>query len=199
VPPPAFLPELRALADEAGALLVVDEIWTGMGRTGSILASEPVRPDVLCLGKALGGGVPISACVGTARAMEAWGGHGGSRIHTGTHFGSPPACAAALATIQAVRSLDLPAMARTKGDAWRRELEATCGDAAKVRGAGMMVGVELADAAKALAAVRALLARGFIVLTGGTAGNTLTLSPSLTIDPSLLSAFAEALGEVVRS
>jgi len=199
VPPPSFLSELRALADEAGALLVVDEIWTGMGRTGSILASEPVKPDVLCLGKALGGGVPISACVGTARAMEAWGGHGGSRIHTGTHFGSPPACAAALATIRAVRSLDLPAMARAKGDVWRRELEAACGDAAVVRGAGMMVGIELGDAAKALAVVRALLARGFIVLTGGMAGSALTLSPPVTIDPSLLSAFAESLGEVLRS
>lgn len=199
VPPPSFLPELRALADEAGALLVVDEIWTGMGRTGSLLASEPVKPDVLCLGKALGGGVPISACVGSARAMEAWGGHGGSRIHTGTHFGSPPACAAALATIRTVRSLDLPAMARAKGDAWRRELEAACGDAASVRGAGMMIGIELADAAKALAVVRALLARGFIVLTGGVAGNTLTLSPPVTIDPALLAAFAESLGDVVRS
>lgn len=198
VPPVSFLPALRSLADEANALLVADEIWTGMGRTGSMLASEAVRPDVLCLGKALGGGIPISACVGRAHVMEAWGGHGGTRIHTGTHFGSPPACAAALATIDAIRSGNLCEQAKAKGDAWRLSMQGACGDAAVVRGAGMMIGIELADAATALAAARALLARGFIVLTGGTKGNALTLSPPLTIEPSLLACFSEALGDVVH-
>ncbi|HVJ92603.1 MAG TPA: aminotransferase class III-fold pyridoxal phosphate-dependent enzyme, partial [Labilithrix sp.] len=63
-PPAGFLAGLRALADDAGALLIADEIWTGLGRTGAVLASAPVLADVICLGKALGGGVPISACVG---------------------------------------------------------------------------------------------------------------------------------------
>ena len=199
VPPVSFLPALRSLADEAGVLLVVDEIWTGMGRTGVMLASDPIVPDVLCLGKGLGGGLPISACVGRARVMEAWGGHGGTRIHTGTHFGSPPACAAALATLEAIRARDLPARARALGETWRAELRQACGDAAGVRGAGLMVGVTLSDAAEALAVARALLARGFIVLTGGSSGNALTLSPPLTIEPDLLSAFATTLGEVVRA
>jgi 4-aminobutyrate aminotransferase/(S)-3-amino-2-methylpropionate transaminase len=198
VPPPAFMPALRSLADEADALLIADEIWTGMGRTGSMLAIEGVTPDVLCLGKALGGGIPISACVGRARVMEAWGGHGGTRIHTGTHFGSPPACAAALATIDAIQSHRLAAQAKAKGDAWRRDLQTACGDAAVVRGAGLMVGVELSDAKAALATARTLLEQGFIVLTGGIRGDTLTLSPPLTIEPSLLACFAEVLGEVVR-
>jgi 4-aminobutyrate aminotransferase/(S)-3-amino-2-methylpropionate transaminase len=196
-PPASFLPALRALADEAGALLVVDEIWTGMGRTGSILASGPVVPDVLCLGKGLGGGAPISACVGSARVMEAWGGHGGTRIHTGTHFGSPPACAAALATLATLRVRDLPAAALAKGEAWRSEIGAACGGAVVVRGAGLMVGVTLESGAEALRVMRALLARGFIVLTGGVQGETLTLSPPLTIEPHLLSAFASALKDVV--
>jgi 4-aminobutyrate aminotransferase/(S)-3-amino-2-methylpropionate transaminase len=198
VPPPSFLPALRSLADEAGALLVADEIWTGMGRTGAMLASEPVVPDVLCLGKGLGGGLPISACVGRARVMGAWGGHGGTRIHTGTHFGSPPACAAALATIETIRSRDLASRARTVGDAWRAELRQACGDAVRVHGAGLMVGITLADAAEALSVARDLLVRGFIVLTGGARGSTLTLSPPLTIEASLLSAFAAALGDVIR-
>lgn len=199
VPPRGFLPALRALADERDVLLVVDEIWTGMGRSGQMLASAPVLPDVLCLGKGLGGGVPISACVGRARVMDAWGGHGGTRIHTGTHFGSPPACAAALATIATLRARDLPARARELGAVWERELRAACGDRAHVHGAGLMVGVTFASAAEALAAMRALLARGFVVLTGGRGGDVLTLSPPLTIDAALLSAFARALGEVSSS
>ncbi|MDF2694702.1 MAG: Acetylornithine aminotransferase [Labilithrix sp.] len=199
VPPVSFLPALRSLADETGALLVVDEIWTGMGRTGAMLAGEPVIPDVLCLGKGLGGGLPISACIGRARVMDAWGGHGGTRIHTGTHFGAPPSCAAVLATIEAIRSRDLTTRARELGDAWRAELGAACGDETRVRGAGMMVGVTLADGATALSVARDLLGRGFIVLTGGVEGNVLTLSPPLTIEKPLLDAFSAALAETLHA
>jgi 4-aminobutyrate aminotransferase/(S)-3-amino-2-methylpropionate transaminase len=173
---------------------VLDEIWTGMGRTGAMLASSGtgVVPDLLCLGKGLGGGVPISACVGRAEVMAAWGAHGGSAIHTGTHFGSPPACAAALATIDRVQALGLPARAVTIGDAWRGELA----DAGiRARGRGLMVGVVLDDAGTALRVARELLARGYIVLTGGATGNVLTLSPALTIDPALLTGFVLALRE----
>ena len=162
-----------------------------------MLAGRPVTPDVLCRGRGLGGGLPISACIGRKDVRDAWGGHGGTRIHTGTHFGSPPACAAALATIETLQSENLPAQAKAKGDAWRAELSAACGPHAVVRGAGMMVGVKLRDSAQSLAITRALLAEGFIVLTGGTSGNTLTLSPPLTIAPALLSAFATTLGQLL--
>ena len=192
VPPDDFLPGLRALADETGVLLVVDEIWTGLGRTGAMLAS-PVLPDVLCLGKGLGGGVPISACIGRAHVMQAWGGHGGTRIHTGTHFGSPPACAAAIATIRAVRDQELAARAGEVGAAFLAELRAA-GIAA--RGRGLMVGIDLGDGARALAIARRLLGEGYIVLTGGPAGGTLTLSPPLTIAPELLSAFTSVLAAI---
>jgi 4-aminobutyrate aminotransferase/(S)-3-amino-2-methylpropionate transaminase len=192
VPPREFLPELRALADEANALLIADEIWTGLGRSGSMLASAPVVPDVLCLGKGLGGGLPISACVGRASVMEAWGGHGGTRIHTGTHFGAPPACAAALATLEAIHTRDLATRARNIGDAWRAELS----NVTKVRGAGLMVGIDLESSERALAVARALLAHGYIVLTGGVRGDTLTLTPPLTIEPELLSGFTGALQDV---
>lgn len=199
VPPVAFLPALRSLADEAGALLVVDEIWTGMGRTGAMLASNAVVPDVLCLGKGLGGGLPISACVGSSRVMEAWGGHGGTRIHTGTHFGSPPACASALATIDALRTRGLVQAAREKGERWMQELRDACGSSVEVRGVGLMIGVGLGSAERALSVMRELLVRGFIVLTGGVRGDALTLSPPLTIAPALLSNFADVLGYVVRT
>jgi 4-aminobutyrate aminotransferase/(S)-3-amino-2-methylpropionate transaminase len=194
VPPVSFLPALRSLADDAGALLVLDEVWTGLGRSGALLACEHsgVVPDLVCLGKGLGGGTPISACIGRARVMEAWGAHGGSTIHTGTHFGSPPACAAALATLAAVRG-GLAARAAEVGARWLVELAAV----APVRGRGLMVGVQLHDAAHALAVARALLGRGWIVLTGGTRGDVLTLSPALTIAPELLSAFGRELSAVI--
>lgn len=200
VPPSAFLPALRSLADDAGALLVLDEVWTGMGRSGAMLACEDagVVPDVLCLGKGLGGGVAISACVGRARVMDAWGAHGGSTIHTGTHFGAPPGCAAALATIAAVRG-GLAERAARVGDDLVRELVAAAPASRpwRVRGRGLMIGVEVEDAAEALAAARSVLERGFVVLTGGTRGNALTLSPPLTVAPELLSAFVPALAAAV--
>ncbi|MGH7436167.1 MAG: aminotransferase class III-fold pyridoxal phosphate-dependent enzyme, partial [Polyangiaceae bacterium] len=110
VPPAGFLGGLRAACDRAEALLVCDEIWTGLGRSGAWLASLAggVTPDIVCLGKGLGGGLPVSACVGAARVMSAWGAHGGSTIHTGTHFGAPLACAAALATLDVLEERGLP-------------------------------------------------------------------------------------------
>ena len=201
VPPGSFLPALRSLTNEAGALLILDEVWTGMGRSGAMLACEDagVVPDVICLGKGLGGGTPISACIGSARAMEAWGAHGGSTIHTGTHFGSPPACAAALATIEAVRS-GLALRAAELGARWLAELAAVASNvpAVAVRGRGLMVGLQLRDSAAALAVARALLQRGYIVLTGGARGDVLTLSPPLTIAPELLTAFSRELTTLLQ-
>ncbi len=204
VPPAAFLPSLREACDEVGALLVCDEIWTGLGRSGAWLASVEagVTPDLVCLGKGLGAGLPISACIGTARAMAAWGEHGGTTIHTATHFGAPLACAAALATLATLREERLPERARAVGERWRQKLhERTAGrGVTEVRGRGLMVGVALAGGAgEALAVARRLLACGWIVLTGGSAGNVLTLTPPLTIDENLLDGFAAALAETLGS
>jgi 4-aminobutyrate aminotransferase/(S)-3-amino-2-methylpropionate transaminase len=201
-PPAAFLPSLRSACDEAGALLVVDEIWTGLGRSGAWLASAAggVVADVVCVGKALGGGLPISACIGREAVMRAWATRGGGAIHTATHFGSPLACAAALATLRELRTRRLPARAGSVGDRWRSRLASLegCG-VREVRGAGLMVGVEvLGGAGRALAASRGLLARGYLVLTGGTDGDTLTLTPPLGIDEVLLTAFVGALEGVLR-
>jgi 4-aminobutyrate aminotransferase/(S)-3-amino-2-methylpropionate transaminase len=198
VPPCEMLAALRDECDRFGALLVCDEIWTGLGRSGAWLASADagVIPDVVCLGKGLGGGFPISACIGSARAMEAWGAHGGTTIHTATHFGAPLACAAAFATLDALTDGQLPRRAREVGARWMRVLrERTAGrGVVEVRGRGLMVGVALAGGAgEALAVARRLLARGWIVLTGGAAGDVLTLTPPLDIDEALLDAFAEAL------
>ncbi|HEY6236919.1 MAG TPA: aspartate aminotransferase family protein, partial [Candidatus Elarobacter sp.] len=101
VPPRGFLGALRALCDERGLLLILDEIYTGFGRTGAMFACEheAVVPDLLCVGKALGGGVPLSATIGTPRAMDAWPVSAGEALHTSTFLGNPLACAAALANL----------------------------------------------------------------------------------------------------
>src|SRR5262249_16168034 len=143
VPPGGFLPELRAACDESGALLVADEIWTGMGRSGAVIASvaSGVATDLVCVGTGLRGGVPISACIGRGRAMAAWGAHGGSAIHTATHFGAPVACAAAIATLDAIAAEKLDQRAREVGDRWVQMLQERTSDhgVAAVRGRGLMV------------------------------------------------------------
>jgi 4-aminobutyrate aminotransferase/(S)-3-amino-2-methylpropionate transaminase len=204
VPPPAFLPSLRRACDESGALLVADEIWTGLGRSGAWLASVEagVLPDVVCLGKGLGGGLPVSACLGSERSMAAWGAHGGSAIHTATHFGAPLGCAVALATLEALEQGQLAARAAQVGAQWMNRLrETTRGSGVtRVQGRGLMVGVGVAGGGgRALAVTRRLLERGFLVLTGGAAGDVLTLTPPLDIDASLLEAFAVTLGEVLSA
>ncbi len=203
VPPPAFLPALRSACDRVGALLVCDEIWTGLGRSGAWLASVEagVVPDVICLGKGLGGGLPISACIGSDRAMAAWGAHGGSAIHTATHFGAPIACAVAVATLDAIEDRALPERAGLLGARWMASLRSrgTPLGVGAVRGRGLMVGVEIrGGAGQALAVTRRLLRRGWIVLTGGAEGDVLTLTPPLDIDELLLDAFVDALAVALR-
>jgi 4-aminobutyrate aminotransferase-like enzyme len=197
-PPNAFLPELRALASAAGALLIVDEIWTGMGRSGAMLASAAVLPDVVCLGKALGGGLPISACIGSSAAMEAWGAHGGSTIHTSTHAGAPLGARAALEVLAALTTQQLPKRAATLGGHMRARL---IGHGFRVSGVGLMIGVAVPDSVVGggFALASRMLARGYIVLCGGPSGRTLTLTPALTANMALMDGFVDALADEVFS
>jgi 4-aminobutyrate aminotransferase / (S)-3-amino-2-methylpropionate transaminase / 5-aminovalerate transaminase len=202
VPPEDFLPRLRRTCDASGALLVADEVWTGMGRSGALLASLDggVLPDLVCVGKGLGGGMPISACIGRAHVMEAWGRHGGTAIHTGTHVGAPTAAAAACAVLDHLAATGLPLHAASTGAQFQADLaRATAGLGISVRGRGLMIGLEVGGGkGRALGLVRSLLARGWLVLTGGPAGETITLTPSLTMDAKLREAFTHALAEAAR-
>ena len=193
VPPAGFLRGLRELCDRRGALLVADEIWTGMGRSGALLASlAETTPDLVCVGKGLGAGVPISACFGRESAMAGWGAHGGSAIHTATHFGSPPACAAASLVIDVLCTSRAAEHARAAGATFQAALART---GLTVTGQGLMLGVRMKDAGSALALCRRLLGRGYIALTGGARGDVVTLTPALNAPPSLLAAAAVALTE----
>lgn len=158
--------------------------------------SQGVLADVVCLGKGLGGGVPISACIGSAKVMAPWGERGGSTLHTATHFGNPIACAAALAALARIEELGLADRARRTGEDFLEALEKRfAGDARvrAVRGRGLMIGVQLDSGARALGVMRALLERGFIALTGGGDADTLTLTPALGIELRALEGFTAAL------
>jgi 4-aminobutyrate aminotransferase-like enzyme len=213
IPPPGFLPLLRRLADEFGSLLILDEIYTGFGRTGRWFACEHagVIPDLICLGKALTGGFPMSACVGRADVMDrAWPASDGEAIHTSTFLGHPVGCAMALAQIQEIRRLRLPERAAQVGSEFLEALSKRLGDGGnrnriRVRGVGLMAGVELLDAAgrpdtaNSLRIVKALLGRGFIVLPEGAHANVIGLTPPLTISRrDLLRSAAALADEVLR-
>lgn len=200
-PPPGFLHAAASLAHAHGALLVVDEIFTGLGRTGKRFAYEgEVEPDVLCVGKALGGGLPISACIGTEAVMRAWGDPDKEAIHTATFAGSPVSCAAACATLAVLDEERLFERSRDQGARWVALLRARVGAKVRdVRGRGLMVAVEFDEGRRAARVVHALLQRGWLVLSAGPSGATLQLTPPLTIEAALLDAFVDVLDEVLET
>lgn len=200
VPPSAFLPALERLCRKYQTLLIADEIWTGLGRSGAPLESirAGASPDLICIGKALGGGHAISACIGSGNSMAGWAGHGGTTLHTATHFGSPVACAAALAVLERIRHPGFLADVEARGLLLRAAIQEFCGPLIReVRGRGLMLGVELASGSQALATMRRLLNAGYIVLTGGQSGSVLTLTPALSMNESMFEPFAHELARAL--
>jgi 4-aminobutyrate aminotransferase/(S)-3-amino-2-methylpropionate transaminase len=200
VPPEGFLRELAELTRTAGALLIADEIWTGLGRCGALLRSleQGVVPDLLCLGKGLGGGVPISAVVGREDIMQSWE-RDEEVIHTATFSGAPLACAAALATLDVITRKRLADRAKDAGARWREALADAVPSAVKVRGCGLMVGIDLGagqGGASRLSGI--LLERGYLTSTGGGEREVLVLSPPLNTPDELLSSFVPHLVASLR-
>jgi len=210
LPPPEFLPRLRRLCDELHALLILDEIYTGFGRTGRWFACEHsgTVPDVICLGKALTGGFPLSACVGRTELMDAaWPPSRGEAIHTSTFLGHPVGCAMALAQIKEIQARNLVPRSAALGKLLLASLATldprpSALDLAP-RGLGLLTGLEvcLPDGAPATAAalklIKAMLRRGFILLPEGEHSNVIGFTPPLTISPSQLRAAVSALGELL--
>ena len=203
IPPAGFLAALRRLCDAEGWLLMVDEIYTGFGRTGAWFACEHegVRPDLLCVGKGLASGMPISACIGRAEVMDAWPASRGEALHTQTFLGHPPACAAALASLAVLEEEKLVARAAEIGAralARLRDAAAGAASVVAVRGRGLLLGVECAGPEVVQAALAGLLARGVIALPCGDDGRVIALSPPLSIDCSVLDFALDALAEELR-
>lgn len=196
VPPDGFLRELAVLCRERGVVLVLDEIYTGFGRTGTRFACDRdgVRPDVLCVGKALGGGFPISAAIVARECADAWAPSGGEALHTATYLGNPMACAAALANLIEMDRLDVTRLAHEREAQVGEALRAIAGRRAEVgavRGRGLMWAVDCTNAAVANATVVRALGHGLILLQTGTGGASIAFSPPAVIDDAQLArAFA---------
>jgi len=195
VAPPEFISGLKALADRYGILLIADEVQTGAGRTGTWFASEqwPVAPDLITTAKSLAGGFPLAGVVGRADVMDAPapGGLGG------TYAGSPVACAAALAVIEAFAQESLLARSQDMGALLVRSLKDTAAKVpaiGDVRGLGAMVAIELfengdlsrPDAALTKQVVAEAARRGLILLSCGTHGNVIRILVPLTASDELL-------------
>jgi 4-aminobutyrate aminotransferase-like enzyme len=211
IPPPEFLPLLRKLCDEHGALLIVDEIYTGFGRTGKWFACEHagVVPDIICLGKALTGGFPLSACVGRADLMDAaWPASRGEAIHTSTFLGNPVGCAMALAQIKEIERLGLPRRSAELGAHLlkllsilhpRSSILVSC------RGLGLMAGVELRlpngkpATEAAMQVIKKMLQRRFIMLPEGEHANVISFTPPLTINEAQLAKAVTELQKVLTT
>ncbi len=203
LPPPGWLPGLRRLCTDTNTLLILDEIFTGWGRTGEWFACrhENVLPDILCIGKAMGGGLPLSACVASAELMSVWGESTGEALHTSTFLGNPLACAAGLAALAVLEEECLPQRAAEMGQVFAgglRELQAVFPDKiVDVRGRGLMLGIEMASPQLALSLVPAALRRGLIMLPAGD-GRVLEFVPPLIITEEQIAWCLEAVQQLMR-
>lgn len=203
-PPPGWMAGLRDLCDRYGMLLIADEIFTGWGRTGDWWAcdGDGVVPDILCMGKAMGGGFPISACAMRPDVARAWGESTGEAVHTSTFLGNPLACAASLAAMGEIERLDLPARAHTTGAYFKDRLSDLLkrfpDQIAEVRGRGLMLGLRFFEKKTALGLVYELLQRGLIVLPAGP-GDILEFVPPLIIEPGQIDYAAAQIADALTT
>jgi 4-aminobutyrate aminotransferase-like enzyme len=212
IPPPGLLPLLRRFSTEHDLLFILDEIYTGFGRTGKWFACEHagVMPDLICLGKALAGGFPLSACVGRAELMDAaWPPSSGEAIHTSTFLGHPVGCAMALAQIKELEKRQLIARSATVGRfllAGLAALASRCSSLqCEARGLGLLAGLELRArnggpaTQTTVQLVKSLLARGYIFLPEGEHGNVLGFTPPLIISKTQIAAAVRACHDFLLS
>lgn len=194
IPAHGYLRELRALCDEHNWLLMLDEIQTGNGRTGTYFAcqGEEVRPDVLTTAKGLGNGFPIGACLAAGPAADLFG----PGSHGSTYGGNPLGCATALTVVSTLRQSVIPDVA-AKGERLRALLRERLSDLAmvrEVRGRGLMVGIELDRPCTEIVA----LARKQQLLTNVAGGSVVRLLPPLIINDEEIDLLVEKLEKAIR-
>jgi 4-aminobutyrate aminotransferase len=196
--PATFVRRVREIATRIGALLIVDEIQTGFGRTGAWFASQKmeVKPDILLLAKALGGGLPLGAVVAPRAIHEKWR----TGTHGSTFGGNPVSCAAGRATIEIIRDEGLVARAERLGALMREELAPLAGHPSvrEVRAYGSMVAVEFDDSKASKAATAGALERDVLLITCGFHDQVVRFIPQLNIAEGDLRKGVRAFVEAVR-
>jgi 4-aminobutyrate aminotransferase-like enzyme len=193
VPHETFLTELRNWCDQHGALLILDEIYTGFHRTGKLFACEHsgVVPDLICLGKALSGGFPISACVGSKPVMDAWPETHGEALHTSTFLGNPLGCAMAIASLDEHAKPETAELVAKTSASLDTALSTLTGlsQVHQIRGTGLMKGIELRHSDGrpagdvAIQIVGKLLKSGILLLPDAPEGHVLAFTPPFGITP----------------
>jgi putrescine aminotransferase len=204
VAPPGYLAKARELCDQYGAMLIFDEVQSGMGRSGKMFACEHdgVTPDLMALGKGFGGGVmPIGAVVGTPKTWQKY--IENPFLHTTTFGGNPLACAAAIATIHVLLDEDLPRQAHEKGEYLLKHMNALAARYPKVmklaRGRGLMLGMEFTDNDLGYQVATELFSRQILISGTYINARVLRVEPALTIGYPQLGKFLAALEDSLKA
>ncbi len=203
VPPNDYLPAARKLCDEYGTLLILDEVQTGFGRTGKIFACEHwhVVPDILCLGKSIGGGVmPLSAFMGNSEIWKVL--EENPFIHSSTFGGNPMACAAGIAAIHVMLEEKLPEQAAQKGHFMLKRLKTLKARyphiLTDVHGMGLLIGMDFINDETGYRVAAGLFKRGILVAGTLISSKTIRIEPALNISYDLLHVVLDKLEEVLR-
>jgi 4-aminobutyrate aminotransferase len=206
VPPEKYVTALRSLCDSLGILLIFDEVQTGLGRTGKMFAFEHynVEPDILSMGKAIGGGFPLAVIASSKKRMMKWE----SGTHGTTFGGHPVACAAAIAQLRIIAEEGFLKTVSDKGAQFRcqlLELKTRYAQIGDVRGLGLMNAVEFVkenkkpDPERAAYIQKYFLENKILVLTCGAFKNVMRFIPPLNIDSTLLNQVIDIFDEALKS
>lgn len=205
VPPSGWLSLLADVAHAHGGVLIFDEILTGLGRRGKWTEADSVDADLVCFGKALGGGMPLSACVGTEEIMNSWPQSTGEAIHTGTFFGHPLTCMIALSSLEEMQRVDVCRLAQDNGEWFYQQLKTALGNhsaVAEIRwGGGLMLAIHFADdvgPAPGAKMMDRLRRAGVIALASGAGGSSLSLTPALNITRADLTRAISILSKTIE-
>ena len=201
--PGGWLREISGLCRRRDVVLIVDEIFTGFGRTGAWFATElsGVQPDLLCCGKALAGGLPIGAVLGRSDLMESWR-RGHEAMHTATFVANPLSCATALVVLEVLERDRLPKRAAELGQLIASRTERWSGafeSVIDVRGLGLAWGIELDSRGTAQALVEGMLTHGLLALAGGPTGKVVQICPPLVVTDLQLAFALDSVETLLRS
>lgn len=201
IPRPDFIRALRSRCDKTGALLIFDEVLTGLGRTGKLFALEHfgVIPDLIVLAKALGGGLPLGAFCGNDEVIGVLS-HDPPLGHITTFGGHPLSCAAGMAALDVIVGERMWEQAQATGELLRRRLQEIAGpEVSEVRGIGLLIGIEFTEAAMARRFVTESIQRGIVVNWTLNADRVVRLAPPLNVSGEEIDFAVGVMGEALAA